>query len=168
MHKRSQHAFSLAEQMLTLALISIACGIALPSLSAAVQKNQSEALRDRLQASLHAARTYAVLHRRPVEICASQNGKQCSSNWDEGWMTRLSKSPNNLIERHQILQPTQLDWQGFGANIRFLANGTSPASNGRFYQCQAGAVFWQLIINRQGRVRAGSRAENQALSSKCP
>lgn len=167
MRKRSQHAFSLAEQMLALALITIACGIALPSLSAAVQKNQSEALRDRLQASLHAARTYAVLHRRPVEICASQNGMQCSSNWDDGWITRLSKSPNNLIERHQILQDTQLNWHGFGSSVRFLANGTSPASAGKFYQCQEGRVLWQLVISRQGRVRSGTSTENQALSAKC-
>ncbi len=82
-------------------------------------------------------------------------------------MTRQSGDNQNPLQRFQQSQKSSLQWAGFDKTIRFHPNGTSPTSNGRFYLCYRGGVAWQLILNRQGRVRPGTQKENNNLAAKC-
>lgn len=167
MRKSNQCAFSLYELLLTLALVATGTAIALPALGTLAERNRQDSLRDNLHASLQQARAHAILHRRKVEVCASSDGVHCQTNWSGGWMMRQSGNPQPLLQRFQPPLNTTLQWAGFDKSIRFYPNGTSPTGNGRFYQCYRGSIAWQLILNRQGRVRLGTRAENSSLASKC-
>ncbi len=167
MRKSNQGAFSLSELLLTLALIAIGTSIAIPALGVVVEKSQQASLRDNLHASLQQARALAILHRRKIEVCASSDGKRCQTNWSNGWIIRQSSGQQELLQRFQPPQKTSLQWAGFDKRVHFHPNGTSPTGNGRFYQCYRGTVAWQLIINRQGRVRPGTQKENKSLASKC-
>lgn len=167
MRMSTQSAFSLYELLLTLTLITLGTSIAIPTLGTIVEKNQQASLRENLHASLQQARSHAVLHNLKVEVCASSDGIRCHTSWSNGWMIRQSSGQQELLQRFQSQQETGLQWAGFDKKIRFHPNGTSPTGNGRFYQCSRGAVAWQLIINRQGRVRPGTQKENHSLASKC-
>lgn len=167
MSKLHQHAFSLPEVLVTLALLGTGLSIATPALSELLERNQQLALRDSLHASLQQARAQSILQRYSVEICGSSDGLRCQNDWSYGWLVRRNEGSQNPLEHIKLAPGTNLRWSGFDKTIRFHANGTSPTGNGRFYQCHNGKIRWQLIINRQGRVRHSSEAENASSVAKC-
>ena len=167
MRNLHQHAFSLLEVIFTLALIGTGLSVAAPTLSALLERNRQLALRDSLHASLEQARALAILQRYKVEICGSSDGLRCQNDWHYGWLVRRSEDNQNPLEHIKLAQGSNLQWSGFDKTIRFHTNGTSPTGNGRFYQCHNGKIRWQLIINRQGRVRHGSERENISSVDKC-
>lgn len=167
MKQRTNLAFTLHELLTTLALICIGLSMALPAYSALKQKSEQEAVRNQLHASLNYARLQAILQRTTVELCGTANGLTCDNNWGQGWRVHLRKTPEQAMQIQQLSFTTQLRWAGFDKRIRFHTNGTSPTSNGRFFQCQSESVAWQLIINRQGRVRHASHIENLAEAYRC-
>ncbi|MBA1237853.1 prepilin-type N-terminal cleavage/methylation domain-containing protein [Pseudomonas kunmingensis] len=164
MANRNQ-GFTLIELIITLSILGIVVAIAIPVVDETIARSRREALKDEVERILHNARAQAIIQRRTVEVCGTGDGKNCSASWADGWLVRTSSG--------QILQLTQLPthdalrWQGFSDNIRFRDNGTTPTSNGRFYQCYRQQIAWQLIISRQGRVRQALAAENQQKASLC-
>jgi type IV fimbrial biogenesis protein FimT len=167
MTPRKNMAFSLPELLITILLMSIMASIALPGLLSLKQKSQIETLRNTLHSSLHNARLQAVLQRRSVEMCATNLPGECSSEWHNGWQSHYLGAPQIPFEINRSGQDNTLKWAGFSKTIRFHANGTSPASNGRFFQCHNDSIAWQLIINRQGRIRLGTHKENQDQVLRC-
>ena len=167
MKRSSQSAYSLLELLVALALLSIGTSIALPSLAALQQKGEREALRNQLHASLHHARLQALLHKTSVELCGSRDGATCGTDWSQGWRMQLLHTPDQALQIQQHRSRTPLRWAGFDSRIRFHANGTSPSSNGRFFQCKGKAMAWQLILNRQGRVRLATPLENLEEAHRC-
>ena len=149
MTPRTSLAFSIHELLVTIALISIAASATLPALSSLKQKSQQEALRNALYTSLQNARAQAILHRRSVELCATSRNGACSNEWQNGWKSHF------------------LHWSGFSKTSRFYSNGTSTISNGRFFQCHNNSIAWQLVINRQGRVRVTTALENDGQAHRC-
>ena len=167
MTPRTSSAFSLHELLITITLISVAASFTLPALSSLKQKSQHEALRNALYTSLYNARAHAILHRRSVELCAASKNGSCSSDWQNGWQSRFLGSSQPPLDAHQSSLGTPLQWSGFSKTIRFYSNGTSTISNGRFFQCHNGSITWQLIINRQGRVRVTTASENDGQAHRC-
>ena len=56
------------------------------------------------------------------------------------------------------------------SGVQFLDFGLTPqdtASNGRFFMCRDGAIDWQLVLNRQGRLRRSSTQENREQDHRC-
>ncbi|MGY4534690.1 type IV fimbrial biogenesis protein FimT [Pseudomonas sp. TE3786] len=153
---RPHHGFTLPELLITLALLLMACGIALPNLNQYLHHKRQEDLRHSLQSHLKAARGEAIALMQRVELCGSSNGLQCDQAWAKGWLIRDPSSQRKLRYSRQQGQQ-QLRWAGAGAtsqSVIYQANGSTVASNGRFLLCDAeGQVAWQLVINRQGRVR---------------
>ncbi len=163
MSNRNQ-GFTLIELIVTLTILGIAVAIAVAAFGEVIDRNRQEALKDEIENALYTARTQAILQRRTIEICGSGNGKSCSSSWTDGWLIR---APSGQILKHTQLPAHTLRWRGFSPYVRFRGNGTSPTSNGRFFQCYKQQIAWQLILNRQGRVRAGSPAENASNANLC-
>lgn len=157
--------FTLVELLITLALLAIVANIAVPAFDGLITRNRQQALMEQVTSVLNSARAEAILQRRMIEVCGSSDGKTCSASWSSGWLVRTSD--------HRILQLTQLPshdalrWSGFQQGIRFHNNGSSPISNGRFYQCHKQKVAWQLVLNRQGRLRQATAAENTDKASLC-
>lgn len=168
MRSKTQRAFSLPELLCAIVIASILLGFAIPALSSFIEKNQQESLRDSLHAAVNFARMQAVLRKQAVDLCATSDGHHCNNRWQDGWMSKLSNAQNSLLNLTKKMDSSQVYWAGFEQRLRFYPNGTSPTSNGRFYQCSSNGVAWQLIINRQGRVRHATQAENLGMSSRCP
>ena len=162
-----QKAFSLLEMLVVIVLIGLMSLFVLPDLSLLIQKNQHDKVRHELHSSLNNARMQAILNRKIVELCAPGSTTTCAQRWENGWQSHFIETPQTPFAINQYSQPITLHWSGFSQSIRFYANGTSPFSNGRFIHCRAGMVSWQLVINRQGRIREGSTAENLAQQQRC-
>lgn len=166
MYKHHQ-AFTLYELLITCTLLGVLCSIAFPAFSALRLKSEQDATRNSLESAIHHARLQALIHRRGVELCAIPTANRCSTNWNNGWQSHFLGALGQPLNVQQRTSSTPVIWSGFSQSLRFQADGTSPISNGRFFQCHKGAVRWQLIINRQGRVRTANAAENQEQAYRC-
>lgn len=166
---RQTAAFSLPELLIVLMLISILGNWALPSLLAFMQTQQNQALTQLIAGHLTQARTHSAVHQRDIEICGSSDGINCDNQWHKGWLIRDPGSAVRLLDE-RLPEDANLLWKGYTQRIRFHADGTSPLSNGRFLICANNQeVQYQLIINRQGRVRIIKGLEpGQAEGMRCP
>ncbi len=158
--------FSLTELLIILCLVAIVSSLALPNLNQYVQNNRHDNLRHSLQSHLKTTRSEAISLMRRVELCGSSTGQQCDHAWNQGWLIRDVATGATLAYTRQAepaIGTGRLRWAGTGASsqtILYQANGTTAASNGRFILCAGDdTVVWQLVINRQGRVRHNSGLE---------
>ncbi|QTS89014.1 GspH/FimT family pseudopilin [Ectopseudomonas khazarica] len=156
-----QKAHSLVELLVVVALLGIVITLSSPSLLRLIEQNRERALREELLAHLNFTRSQAILSQRPHLICGSSNGTTCDGNWNGHWLV-MSARDQLLLRRFTPPRNSQLCWRGFGlrSRILFQANGMSSASNGRFSICGAQQSSWQIVLNRQGRlrVRVGDRS----------
>ena len=167
-----EHGFTLIELLIVLALLAIMAQIALPAWQAFVYKHRSQALRNNVERAVHQARATAITRRMSIELCGSKDGKECTDDWSEGWLMRAlprNKQPEepSYINKLDDSQQIKLQWAGFRPRIIFHANGYSTASNGRFFVCRDHEIDWQLILNRQGRLRHSSNKENSEQGQRC-
>lgn len=85
---KKQNGFTLIELVVTVAVLSIVIGMAVPGFNAMIKRSQSQTLgRDILEA-LNYARSEAVKRGARVTICPSTDGLKClnATNWAKGWM----------------------------------------------------------------------------------
>lgn len=110
------------------------------------------------------ARTTAFSSQRTVVICPWQNSK-CSSDWHNPIKSFIDENGNAQLEPSEKVLATletssamTLDWNGMSSKalLRISGRGLTPTSNGTFTICLRGTLFRQIIINRQGRIRAAT------------
>lgn len=153
MHTSQQNAFTLVEMLTGLMLVALLTVIALPLLRSAIHTNQSKFVQDSLRASLHLARMHSVNNHLKVELCGSSDGNNCNNAWRSGWLIREQNS-RAIVRSEEIGSNEQLTWKGFNKSVRFIPSGHSNTSNGTFTYCdEKSNATWQLVLNRQGRVR---------------
>ncbi|WP_024462543.1 GspH/FimT family pseudopilin [Marinimicrobium sp. LS-A18] len=87
-----QPGFTLIELMVTLAVLAIVLGIAIPSFNAMIRNNQSLALGDELISTLNFTRSEAVKRSDIVTLCASNADRDgCGNDWSNGWLVILDR-----------------------------------------------------------------------------
>lgn len=161
MNRDRQKGLTLAELLVTLALLSIVTTLALPQLREILEKNRDDALRNLLLSHLSQTRMQAVTSNRSHILCGSSNGVSCDGDWNSNWLL-LTAEDHSPLRQHQLNSTKNLCWSRSGNAITYRPNGTSPTSNGRFALCDGDTPTWQLVINRQGRVRQANANEGNA------
>lgn len=78
--------FTLIELMVTLSVLAIVLGIAIPSFQKQIVNNKSLTLGEEFAAALNYARSQAVKTAKRVSICASKDGATCVGGWTEGFI----------------------------------------------------------------------------------
>lgn len=164
MHQTRQQAFSLIELMYTLLLLSIVLAIGTPSLRLLIERNEEQALRDTLMAYLNETRMQAILQRRNITLCGSSDGSTCDGRWQTHWLM-VSTDDDETIQQHRLGDAADLCWHGARDSIEFHPNGTTLLGNGRFSLCRSGTASWQLVLNRQGRLRLAENEGNGCCST---
>lgn len=167
MFRAYQRAFTLIELFIVLALLAILAQIAIPALQDFIERNQQQTLRDQIARAVQQARAHAVSQRTQVELCGSRDGVNCHSDWSQGWLIREVKTASILYITQLDPNKPRLKWSGFQPSINFYSNGINPTGNGRFYSCYQQQINWQLILNRQGRLRLANHSENQTEAARC-
>lgn len=163
MQRIRSRGFSLAELLVTLLVVALLASLAAPSLNLYVQRNRQHNLRHSLTSHLRTARSEAIARVQRIELCGSSTGQHCDGTWGKGWLIRDPATQTRL--RYTLLSsPENLTWAGASVasqSITYQANGATVGNNGRFVLCSADQrVAWQLVINRQGRVRHNDGLEN--------
>jgi len=102
MNKLNACGFTLIELMVGLAVLAIALGAGVPSMSEFIQNSRLSAQTNDLLASLHLARTEAIKRNARVTLCRSADATTsatptCSTapgtGWEIGWMVFADASP---------------------------------------------------------------------------
>lgn len=98
MTAKCQQGFTLLELMITIAVVAILAGLAYPSMTAFLQKDQAVAQSNNIRAGLQFARGQAAATRGYVSICplSTAGGTGCATTgvYDLGWIIYTATSPN--------------------------------------------------------------------------
>mgnify|MGYP001809622795 CR=1 FL=1 len=109
--------FTLIELIVTIAIVAILAGIAIPSFTSMIAKNRAAALTNELSGALNLAYSEAVKRSRRVTVCRSVNVDTatpgCSTatgtNWSTGWIVFVDAATTGTIDtgdtRLKIFQP---------------------------------------------------------------
>ena len=87
MHK-SYRGYTLYELLLTVTLVAILMGLAIPSFGNIVANGRIRTEIDALFHAVHIARKESIMRRSVVSICPSNDGVDCSAelDWSQGWI----------------------------------------------------------------------------------
>ena len=161
-----QHAFTLVELMVTLAVLGISLMLAVPSFLSFSRSNRTVSETNALVGALNFARSEATTQRNTISVCASSDGLTCGAgiSWKSGWIVFVNSdndSPAQVDAGEAILRvygPTSpantISASAALTNfITYNARGFSNAQ-GQFVLCDdSGAPSARAIsVNRTGRV----------------
>ena len=102
---RYDTGYTLMELMITISIMAIIAGVAVPSYRGLIQSNQVRATSHAFYGSLVLARSEAVKNNLPVVICKSANGTSCSGSgtWDGGWIIYLDADSDSAFDAGEAL-----------------------------------------------------------------
>lgn len=79
--------FSLIELLVVVAMLGILLALAAPGFQDTIESANTNSQAKSIMSTLNLARSEAVKRGRPVAICATTDGLDCSAgDWSEGWM----------------------------------------------------------------------------------
>jgi type IV fimbrial biogenesis protein FimT len=162
-----RHGFTLYELLLTLALLAIVAGLAIPSFANIIANGRLRTEVAALFDAVHLARTESILRRSVVSICPSLDGASCTAalDWSGGWImfnNRDRDEPPAVDAGEPVLQAHRV-----GPDVRITANRRGftlratelRATNGTLVVCDpAGRVTPRaLVVSYTGRPRVALR-----------
>lgn len=84
-----QRGLTLIELMITLAVLAVMVGIAVPSFNTMIQNNRALSLGEELASALNYARSEAIKRSARVTLCGSTDGSACNGTWTDNWIVVL-------------------------------------------------------------------------------
>ncbi len=169
--------FSLYELLMTLALVGVLLGLALPSFSGIVARSRIHAEINALFHAIHVARKESIMRHKVVSICPSHDGLSCTPgrDWSAGWLmfenADRDEPPRRdageaLLQAHTVGQNVRVTANRLGFTLRATRK---RATNGTFVVCDiAGRVAPRaLVVSYTGRPRVALRT-TRGESYRCP
>lgn len=112
--------FTLIELMVTLAVLAVLVGIAIPSFNEFSLGSRLRSYANSLAASAQLARSEAIKRSRSVTLCASSNGSSCGGSWAQGWIVLAE---GNVLHRQEALASGYLVTSADLSSITFTPSG---------------------------------------------
>jgi len=157
--------FTLIELMITLVILAILVGVAVPSFRDATLSSRLRAFSNDLVSSIHLARSEAIKRNSAVTLCASSNGTSCagSGGWEQGWIVL---SGTTVINSRAALPTGFKVSSSGGVSLSFSPSGAgSTASN--FVVCRAtpepGNMEYAVKLTATGKPNL-----SRATTGSCP
>lgn len=162
---KQQSGFTLIELMTTIAVLGIVLGMGLPNLSEMLIRQRVNNYTQLILSSVHSARQAAIMRSRFITICASKDGKSCSSDWSSGHAIFQDNNGNRLLDNDDImlsyiagLDPEdRVKWRSFKpqSTLQFLPTGITNHQNGTFTICGLKKEKYAkaVILTKMGRPR---------------
>jgi type IV fimbrial biogenesis protein FimT len=173
---RRNAGFTLIEAMVSVSVIAILAGIALPSLGAFVERQRTSAAITSLTTHMALARIAAISRNRRAVLCPSVDGSHCESgtDWSRGWMLFLDDDGNRKPDANDEvlrvdLEPTSRRLRVASSTgrqqLRYLPDGRSAGANLTISICNSQQqLLGQVIVNNMGR----PRSQMPRVPTPCP
>lgn len=87
--------FTLIELMVTLVVLAVVLGIAIPSFNTQIMNNRSVSLGEDFATAVNFVRSEAVKRRARVSMCASSDGATCTGNWTDGYIAFVDNATSD-------------------------------------------------------------------------
>lgn len=173
--RTKRKGFTLYELLITIVLIALISGLAIPSFAASLARQRQRAEIDALFHAIHLARKESIMRRQVVSLCPSLDGQSCSAShdWSSGWLMFENSdrdSPPSIDANESILASHRVDEavdvsanrQGFTLRATFLR-----ATNGTFVFCDPKDRIKPraLVISYTGRPRVAVHTTDGELYS---
>ncbi len=117
MHE-TQRGLTLLELMTALAVLAVLAAIGAPTFREFTRNSAAAATQNALVTALNVARSEAVKRGRPVSVCASTDGNDCSSDpadWQRGWLAFVDNAiPGSIDAADEGIQ----FWRGPTGDVR--------------------------------------------------
>jgi type IV fimbrial biogenesis protein FimT len=159
-----QHAFTLIELMVTLAVLGIGLMVAVPSFISITNTNRTASQTNSLIGALNYARNEATTRSSPVSVCTSNTGTSCVTGigWTGGWIVFVDGGTQGQVDAgDQVLRVYGATSPGSTIStsaaltnyISYSASGIS-SGQGDFILCDSSgtASARKVSVTRIGRV----------------
>lgn len=159
-----EHAFSLIELMVTLAVLAISLMIAVPSFIGITRSNRTTTETNALVGALNFARSEATKRGTTVSICTSNDGATCATGigWAKGWIVFVDNNTmgqvdtgDSILRVYGAISPGNTISPS-AALANFITYGASGFSSGQgqFMLCNGSGTSSARAINvtRTGRI----------------
>lgn len=156
---RSDAGFTLIELMVTVAVLAILLGIALPSFLDSFERSRERAALESVTTAVKYARSEALNRNRQVTLCASnaaQTGCSGAADWAaNGWLALVvNPAPPNTVLRVWD-RPSGQTAINAPAQVLFNANGSLAAQAGLSVKSGSMATV-AMCINVSGTLSKGA------------
>lgn len=159
--KKHRSGFTLVELMITLLVLAIILGIALPSFSALIEKLAIRSTTESIVEAFRTARVTAVEEQTDIKVCGLGANNTCSNaDWDKGLIIlRNSNSETLYLIRFKesiLVKPLNQ------ANITFNNQGWTNFFANSIFVCKASddnKNAYRIVVSRSGRIRTESYDE---------
>lgn len=119
--------FTLIELMITLLVLAVVAGMAVPSMQTMMKNNKQTSRINQLAGLLNFARSEAVNQRQIVSACASSDGASCDTNeWELGGLIFRGNAATTAPDADSILRV--IEPQAAGSTLRRISDqSAAPA-----------------------------------------
>ena len=169
---RRAHGFTLIELLVVVAAMAVLAALAMPSMARIIDSTRLTSFSNDFLSAIYLARSEAIKRNRPVAMCKSATGQECtlSGGWEQGWIVFHDTNNNGTADAGEaIVHYTQALPQGFRLSgnmnvaryISFTPAGRTRLVSGAFQAgtltlCKdqgTGSGARQIVINDVGRAR---------------
>ncbi|HSW93269.1 MAG TPA: GspH/FimT family pseudopilin [Gammaproteobacteria bacterium] len=156
--------FTLLELLTVLGIIALLSIVGFSGIIFFSQKSESDVAESNLINAIQLTRAEAIARHEKVILCGSPDQVECSPDWDKGYLIKTASRILYHFPAHTDNQ--RLQWRSFPTHkpqLEFLPDGLSYFQNGtfRFYQKEATAPDWAVVLNKAGRVRVMTHPETR-------
>jgi type IV fimbrial biogenesis protein FimT len=167
--RRATHGFTLLDMILTVLILGLVLGIAIPGVSHTVSRVRAVSARTAITTALFDAHRNATVLGRQLVVCAGKDGGcSGSEDWSDGWIVFVDddrdrqRGPAERVIRHEAALPRGVGLRSTVGRSRivYLPNGSNAGSNVTFTLCdrRGPQTAERLILANGGRLRR-DRAE---------
>ena len=172
----AQSGFTLIELMVTISILGILLGLALPSYTTCVLNNRRTTLANEFVLAMTYARSEASKRGGTVTVCSRSTDTACSasSTWDNGWLVFVDVNGDGTVDApgvtdlvlkvHDSLSGNNTLRAGTLQRVSFKNTGFSPGFSDTFRLCDSrgSSQSKAILVSLQGRVRT------QSGTTTCP
>lgn len=170
--RRFSGGFTLIEFLVAMLLISIALGLAVPSLQRFTANNQVVSANNTIVTGLNMARSAAITTGNDITICPTVNGTSCAEDkWDSGWIIYNDLDSDDAPDAAEIVRVVTVESavsnSGFGDSIVFQSDGTTElGSNATITNCyefdEYSGTCMNVTISQFGLIESAKHDESES------